>query len=348
MSRQYPGRLRRLLLMSARKNLISNSDANPTGPPPIYHMSSKIPSAPLPPLLPLPPSPSPLLCPRRTFLACLRASKLMQDRSYSGKAGRSLGRCERALGEALEWRLWVGKGPSAPSTMSSLSNCALPQRTHYPVAVFLTDPHDLVPLYPAHAAAVQTCSRSLSNLRRTATMPNMEANAGDGFPCANTTTVSYEHSAATAMEATLIAEPNMDDFDFAGAPVPSMLVAPTLQVSLYADDVSSPSLSTPGLVYSPMSTSSTTSSDDGDRTAHLGFQHIPSSLGYSEISADVPGGKPFVMDYSLWAVSETIFARNKLPSLEPYIVDQPVWLPPSNLSPYLLLRGISCKVQLSR
>ncbi|EKM54487.1 uncharacterized protein PHACADRAFT_97448, partial [Phanerochaete carnosa HHB-10118-sp] len=104
--------------------LISNSDANPTGPPPICHTSSKIPSAPLPPL---PPSPSPLLCPRRTFLACLiLASKFMQDRSYSNKAWaklaglppREIGRCERALGEALEWRLWVGKGPSAPSTTS--------------------------------------------------------------------------------------------------------------------------------------------------------------------------------------------------------------------------------------
>ncbi|KAI9068851.1 hypothetical protein FKP32DRAFT_1560897 [Trametes sanguinea] len=66
----------------------------------------------------LPPLPSPLCCPRRTFLACLiLASKFMQDRSYSNRAWaklaglppREIGRCERAVGEALDWRLWVGK-----------------------------------------------------------------------------------------------------------------------------------------------------------------------------------------------------------------------------------------------
>ncbi|KAG2059073.1 hypothetical protein M405DRAFT_697431, partial [Rhizopogon salebrosus TDB-379] len=55
-------------------------------------------------------------CPRRTFLASLiLASKFMQDRCYSNRAWaklsglppREIGRCERALGEALEWRLWV-------------------------------------------------------------------------------------------------------------------------------------------------------------------------------------------------------------------------------------------------
>jgi PHO85 cyclin-5 len=68
----------------------------------------------------LPPLPSPLLCPRRTFLASLiLASKFMQDKCYSNRAwaklaglpAREIGRCERALGEALEWRLWVGKMP---------------------------------------------------------------------------------------------------------------------------------------------------------------------------------------------------------------------------------------------
>lgn len=75
-------------------------------------------------LPPLPPLPSPLLCPRRTFLASLiLASKFMQDRCYSNRAWaklsglppREIGRCERALGEALEWRLWVGKLPAAQS-----------------------------------------------------------------------------------------------------------------------------------------------------------------------------------------------------------------------------------------
>lgn len=78
-------------------------------------------SSSLPPLSPLP---SPLLCPRRTFLASLiLASKFMQDRCYSNRAWaklsglppREIGRCERALGAALDWRLWVGKLPAAQS-----------------------------------------------------------------------------------------------------------------------------------------------------------------------------------------------------------------------------------------
>ncbi|PAV18544.1 g1 s-specific cyclin [Pyrrhoderma noxium] len=74
------------------------------------------------PTTPLPLLPSPLLCPRRTFLAALiLASKFLQDRCYSNRAWaklsglspREVGRCERALGEALEWRLWVGKSCAA-------------------------------------------------------------------------------------------------------------------------------------------------------------------------------------------------------------------------------------------
>jgi hypothetical protein len=85
-------------------------------------------SAPLPPL---PPLPSPLLCPRRAFLAALiLASKFTQDRCYSNKAWsklsglppREIGRCERALGDALEWRLWVGKTPTPPPPPTPMAN----------------------------------------------------------------------------------------------------------------------------------------------------------------------------------------------------------------------------------
>ncbi|KAL0576290.1 hypothetical protein V5O48_005699 [Marasmius crinis-equi] len=83
-----------------------------------------------PPLAPLPPLPSPLLCPRRAFLASLiLASKFTQDKCYSNRAWaklsglppREIGRCERALGDMLEWRLWVGKSPasSSPSPAST-------------------------------------------------------------------------------------------------------------------------------------------------------------------------------------------------------------------------------------
>ena len=71
--------------------------------------------------------PSPLLCPRRAFLAALiLASKFTQDKCYSNRAWaklsglppREIGRCERALGSALEWRLWVGKTSCAAATSS--------------------------------------------------------------------------------------------------------------------------------------------------------------------------------------------------------------------------------------
>jgi hypothetical protein len=67
----------------------------------------------------------PLHDPRRTFLTSLvLATKFHQDRAYSNKAwaklsgllGREVTRCERALGNALEWRLWVGRMP--PTTVS--------------------------------------------------------------------------------------------------------------------------------------------------------------------------------------------------------------------------------------
>ncbi|KAH6873867.1 hypothetical protein BKA70DRAFT_1043382, partial [Coprinopsis sp. MPI-PUGE-AT-0042] len=55
-------------------------------------------------------------CPRRSFLAALiLASKFMQDKCYSNRAWanslvsppREIGRRERALSNALDWRLWV-------------------------------------------------------------------------------------------------------------------------------------------------------------------------------------------------------------------------------------------------
>ena len=67
-------------------------------------------------LPPAPDLPSPLLDPRRTFIAALvLASKFAQDKCYSNRAWaqltklspREISRCERALGDALDWNLWV-------------------------------------------------------------------------------------------------------------------------------------------------------------------------------------------------------------------------------------------------
>ena len=82
--------------------------------------------------------PSPLLCPRRTFLAALiLASKFSQDKCYSNRAWakllglppREIGRCERALGQALDWRLWVGKKTGSDEPTSVAAGLAVPVRT---------------------------------------------------------------------------------------------------------------------------------------------------------------------------------------------------------------------------
>lgn len=97
--------------------------ADPPPPPPCH--SSKKPRTDISTLPPIPPLPSPLLDPRRTFIAALvLASKFAQDKCYSNRAWaklaglppREIGRCERALGDALGWRLWVGKQPMPQTT----------------------------------------------------------------------------------------------------------------------------------------------------------------------------------------------------------------------------------------
>ncbi|KAG6920284.1 hypothetical protein DXG01_005053 [Tephrocybe rancida] len=115
------------LVATVRVDDISSNDASFTQSPdskddecPIVPSHQRLPPGPTLPSLP--PLPSPLLCPRRAFLASLiLASKFTQDKCYSNRAWaklsglppREIGRCERALGEALDWRLWVGKQPSA-------------------------------------------------------------------------------------------------------------------------------------------------------------------------------------------------------------------------------------------
>ena len=127
--------------------------------------------------------------------------------------------------------------------------------------------------------------------------------------------VFYEPSIVTALEATLVAEPSIDDF--AGVPVLSALAIPALQASLYAGDVLLLSLLTLGLVYLPMSTSSTTSPDNGDCIAQLLLRYMPSNLSYSDVCTNASGGKPLAEDFSPWATGNAVFARNKFTSLEP-------------------------------
>ena len=91
----------------------------------------KVPSGPLPSLVPLP---LPLLCPHCTFLASLiLASKFTQDRCYSNKAWAKLSRlppheiscCEHTLGDAFKWHLWVGKTPTGGLATTLSANCTI-------------------------------------------------------------------------------------------------------------------------------------------------------------------------------------------------------------------------------
>ena len=133
--------------------------------------------------------PSPLLCPRRTFLAALiLASKFSQDKCYSNRAWakllglppREIGRCERALGQALDWRLWVGK-KTEPTAAAGLARTGLVGRTqsescissspHKPFLQPDPTPSDKVsPSIPTTTAVAgnSTCG---SGLRRCATLP---------------------------------------------------------------------------------------------------------------------------------------------------------------------------------
>lgn len=130
-------------------------DIQPPSPP-------KAPTTELP-LLPL--LPSPLLCPRRSFLAALiLASKFTQDKCYSNRAWaklsglspREIGRCERALGDALDWRLWVGKAaaPAVPAASKPIT------RSQSDPSIFVTPPDS--------GAPAQT-----SGLRRSSTLPDV-------------------------------------------------------------------------------------------------------------------------------------------------------------------------------
>lgn len=151
----------------------------------------KKPKAPSAPLAPLPPLPSPLLCPRRAFLAALiLASKFTQDKCYSNRAwaklsglpAREISRCERTLGDALEWRLWVGKRPavvsatppSPPLVSRPVSRCRsesdLRRQRH---ASFLVAPEQILASanVPPTPSEVLVDRPNLSGLRRSSTLP---------------------------------------------------------------------------------------------------------------------------------------------------------------------------------
>ena len=256
------------------------------------------PSSPLPKqssssLPPLPALPSPLLCPRRTFLACLiLASKFLQDRSYSNKAWaklaglppREIGRCERALGEALEWRLWVGKLPSTSIATTpavphrAVARCRSEATLQLPTCNWHSSAAPTAPFASRLPAARLSPRSTLSGLRRSVTVPEI------GSAARHTSVDSWMPPSITGAASFVYAEPEVDM-----SPSTQHTTQVGAQMDLTSSQpgsifafCSSPPLSTPSLTYSPMSTASTVSSDDGDRTAQFSsFVDIPQHAGLS-------------------------------------------------------------------
>ncbi|OBZ68311.1 hypothetical protein A0H81_11726 [Grifola frondosa] len=247
------------------------------------------------PLPPLPPLPSPLLCPRRAFLACLiLASKFMQDRSYSNRAWaklaglppREIGRCERALGEALEWRLWVGKGTIASSTSTSGTSSGRPvtrsrsegdllqssppctstaarAAAWSDVAAGAERPPPLsrwpltVPQAAVTVPMLAPTPRKRTGLQRSATVPVISAEYGqDAYRPSKSSNAAVDDRMDLLRQAKL---PSLAAFDA------SLLDIDFAQQGL----VVSPSMSTPTLSSSPMSSASSSSDGCGDRTIQM-------------------------------------------------------------------------------
>ncbi|KAG6885978.1 hypothetical protein C0993_006905 [Termitomyces sp. T159_Od127] len=224
-------------------------------------------------LPPLPPLPSPLLCPRRAFLASLiLASKFTQDKCYSNRAWaklsglppREIGRCERALGEALDWRLWVGKQPSAlsPSPPSQPS-------VHRPLMRVQSESclhfENKGPFLVRHENANVVAGLSVNRgLRRHRTLP-AEAFAFPSSIQVSLDQVPWRSSASSEMDVQ-----DNDQMDLSGQVTPCMEKAyarcPSTSGPHHWNKIyQSPSPPTPSLTYSP----SSTGSYSGTRTVQM-------------------------------------------------------------------------------
>ena len=196
--------------------------------------------------------PSPLLCPRRTFLASLiLASKFLQDRccsnrawaKLSGLSPREVGRCEKALGDALEWRLWVGK-QSGKSLVRS--------RSHADLSFGTTNP----------------CGASSRMIGRSRTLPSIGSECSDAqtFSVAPTPPKLDPYQEWLALNRSRLEAEEEEEAESTPMAVECMSAVPM-------SDVLTPA--TPPLVQSPTSSISSTASigsfdsDDGERTIQV-------------------------------------------------------------------------------
>ncbi|KAF4620755.1 hypothetical protein D9613_000402 [Agrocybe pediades] len=206
-----------------------------------------------PPSTPTPASlPSPLLCPRRAFLASLiLASKFSQDKCYSNRAWaklsglppREVGRCERALGQVLDWRLWVGKATqSQASTTGAVRPVARAQSEESlssPSANFLVPEQQDRRALSAHQHA---------GIRRCTTAPESSFAANIAPSVSSSSTSSYSSVEEDQYMAHL---PEVSKYEYS--------IASSSSASSTVSEPRTPSPETPGLTYSP--TSSTSSGD---------------------------------------------------------------------------------------
>ncbi|KAF7376312.1 hypothetical protein MSAN_00046600 [Mycena sanguinolenta] len=251
------------------------------------------------------PLPSPLLCPRRAFLASLiLASKFTQDKCYSNRAwaklsglpAREIGRCERALGDALDWRLWVGKTPvashsgapsptttsiaAAPVASSSRSVVRCRSEVILPASkgpfLALNDNRETATNGNAKASSSAKAS-PVRGLRRCSTLPadafaeKRSRVASKPYPAGgNTSGTSYLPEATWNGEGHQLSFSNIATQDeLMGSPEFDAIVSPpspTSTSSTYDSYASlSPIPSPPSLSYSP----SSTESSSGDRTIQM-------------------------------------------------------------------------------
>ncbi|KAG7446307.1 uncharacterized protein BT62DRAFT_110162 [Guyanagaster necrorhizus] len=237
-------------------------------------------------LLPSPPMPSPLLCPRRAFLASLiLASKFMQDKCYSNRAWaklsglqpREISRCERALGDALGWRLWVGKTPvvdTIPATRPVVRCRSESNLTHSP------------PPFLSEQTSTLTAKRGL---KRCSTLP------ADAF---GAHTLEPQVSLLDSSLASSSFDIQVD------------VSIPALTSQNMASNYTSPP--TPGLTYSPSSSSSTSS---GDRTIQMSTfldDNMSGSFHDSTCSVESWDKAPDMLGYDHESVPFIEFCNAKL------------------------------------
>ncbi|KAL6310352.1 hypothetical protein BKA93DRAFT_11284 [Sparassis latifolia] len=274
-----------------------------------------------PSIPPLPPLPSPLLCPRRTFLACLiLASKFMQDRSYSNRAWaklaglppREIGRCERALGDALGWRLWVGKSVNRPANGRSVARSSsdgnlLPGPTSAAASETRLNPSTS---FIAPTPVRTLSNTTLSGLRRYATMPTIPVRSSAS---------NYE-----AFPEVLCATCGLpEDAD-------ANTFAAEMEATQPSEDVS-PSMSTPTLTFSPMSSASSSSDSSGDRTIQMTtftdlptaspatFRYAPFVSGWDHTGV---AATDLSIDTKAYNVPEFAMAGPKLPAIDPTVASR--------------------------